>query len=327
VAFTSIATAGGWSTDTVTAAYDLLFRWQLKSMPLCRQFVDVRPEQVTHRGSSVKIQLNRYFANADVVAALTPLGEESDVTPTKLPQTDAVTLTPTEHGFANLRTLKLKNRGMVDIDPVIAKAVATHCGDTIDLKTQTAMRAGTQVRLANSAASQAAITKADVAKGKDIRFIVTKLRGQSVATRDGQFYEGLFHPDVVHDLRSESGSGAWRTPKEYVDPGQIYRGEFGEFEGVRFIQSPTLLWGDEADRDGADKDGAGAGTVLYNVYRSYILGAEALGEAVIVEPHIVLGPVVDRLGRFRPVGWYGDFDFSIFRDKALVRTETGTAAK
>jgi hypothetical protein len=64
-----------------------------------------------------------------------------------------------------------------------------------------------------------------------------------------------------------------------------------------------------------------------DVYKTYFLGHEALAEAVNVEPHIEVGPVIDRLNRFRPLGWYGDMDFSTFRtDSIIVANSTLTAA-
>lgn len=334
MAFTSIATAGGWSTNTVTAAYDLFFRWELKSMPLCRQFVDVRPEEVTHRGQSVDIQLNSYFTRNDVLAAATPLGEETDVTPTKLPPTQKVTLTPAEYGFANVRTLKLKNRGMVDIDPVIGKAVGTHAGETIDYLLQTQMRLASNVIFGTNDAGTTATADSQLLAGsvghkmraKDIRTAVAKMRGNAVAPRDGEYYVCVAHPDVVMDLRTETGEAAWRAPNVYgQSQDDIWRGEIGAFEGARFVQSPTLLWGDVsalgdgADRDGADRDGGGAGTTLSYVYRSFLLGREALAEAVITEPHTVLSPQTDLLRRNTGLGWYADLAFKIFRQQAIYQ--------
>lgn len=311
MAFTSIATTGGWSTNTVTAAYDLLFKWQLKAMPLCRQFVDIRPAQPTHRGQSVTLQRNVFYGAADVLAATTPLGEESDVTPTKLPQTETVTLTPAEYGFANVRTLKLANRGMVPIDPVIARAIAVHCGDTVDYLLQSKMRGGTQVQRAAGRASTATVTSTDVYSANMIRKAVTTLRANSAQPRDGVYFTGIVHPNAVHDLRTETGAGNWRDPNVYgQNQSALWAGEFGEYEGVRFIQSPTLF-------RASDNDGATAA----NVYRGYILGQEALAEAVITEPHTVLSPQTDLLKRNQGIGWYGDLDFGIYRDKAIVRLE------
>ena len=41
VVYTSIQTAGGWQTNTVKPAWDLLFYLALNEQPIWRQFVDV----------------------------------------------------------------------------------------------------------------------------------------------------------------------------------------------------------------------------------------------------------------------------------------------
>ena len=61
------------------------------------------------------------------------------------------------------------------------------------------------------------------------------------------------------------------------------------------------------------------------VYRTFIAGQQALAEAVAEEPHVVIGPVVDKLMRHRPIGWYGVLGFSRFREEALYRLETSSS--
>ena len=312
--YTSIATAGGWSTNTVKPAWDLLFRAALNPLPVCRQFVDVRPERPTHRGDSVTLQITANHSEATITAAKTPLGEESDVLATQHPATSTVQFTPTEYGFAEVRTLKLSKRSMVPVEPEIARAVADHCGKTVDELLQDQMILGTQVYRGGDRASTATIVAADVLTTKMIQLSVTKLRANGAAERDGQFFAGALHPNVSYDLRRESGNGGWRLPQEYGQTqGRLYRGEIGEWEGVRFIENARLR-----------KANDGSGSIP--VYRSFILGREALGEAVVTEPELRFGPVVDRLNRFMPVGWYGDLAFKIFRNEALVRLESATAA-
>lgn len=312
--YTSIQTAGGWQTNTVTAAYDLLFRRALNAQPTCRQFIDVMPERPTHTGSSVTLQKLAYFSQATITAAKTPLTEESDVTAVQVPATTPVTLTPTEYGFGTVRTLKLINRSMVPLDPWIAEAVADHCAKTVDELLQDQMVTGTQVYRPNSRATTATVTQTDVTQAQMVRLAVTKLRANQAQPRDGQFYVGLLHPNQVHDLRQETGSGGWRVPNEYgANQGQIWNGEFGLFEGVRFVQNARL----RVANDGATST---------NVYRGFIMGREALAQAVVVEPEIRIGEIIDTLKRFRPVGWYGDFAFKVFRDEALVRFESATSA-
>lgn len=315
VVYTSIKTTGGWSTNTVQPAWDLLFHLALNALPVCRQFVDVRPAQVTMPGSSITMQVKNNFSQAVIDAAKAALDEETDVDPVQLPATDTVTFTPVERGFANLRTLKLANRSMVPVDPEIARAVGDHCAKVTDEVLQDEMVTGTQVYYGGSATSTATVTAAMTLTTNLLQLAVTKLRANSAAPRDGINYAAVIHPNVSYDLRRETGQGGWLNPMEYgSDQGRLWRGEIGQYQGLRFLENP---------RTRNKNDGASGA----QVYRSFILGREALGEAVVVEPHIVLGPIVDRLGRFRPVGWYGDYDFQVFRDKALVRLETGSAAK
>ena len=315
VVYTSIKTAGGWSTNTVQPAWDLFFHLALNTLPVCRQFVDVRPRQVTMPGSSITLQVKNNFSESVINAAKAALDEETDVDTTQLPATDMVTFTPVERGFANLRTLKLANRSMVPVDPEIARAVGDHCAKVTDEVLQDKMVTGTQVYYGGAATSTNTVTAAMTMASNLIQLAVTKLRANSAEPRDGMFYAGIIHPNVSYDLRRETRHVDWLNPNEYASSqDRIWRGEIGLYQGVRFIENA---------RTRNKNDGASAA----QVYRSFFLGREALGEAVVVEPHIVLGPVVDRLGRFRPVGWYGDYDFQVFRDKALVRVETGSAAK
>ena len=316
MAFTSIATTPGWSDNAVQKAYDLIFNWELKASAVCEPLVDVTPKQQAHSGSSVTLQLNNYFGEADIETATTPLSEEVDVTPTKLPGTRKVELTPAEYGLATVRTLKLKNRGLVDVDPVIAAAVAEHCKDTIDRLVQKKMRTSGNVTYAGTATTVATTGNTSLAKATNIRKMVTKLRAASVAGRDGQFYVGVFHPDVIHDLREESGSGGWRVPNEYgQSQSKIFNGEFGEFEGVRFISTPTVQFA-------ADKT---AGASSQPVYRGFILGREALAKAVVTAPQTVVSPQVDSLRRNAGIGWYADLDYGIYRSEALRVLVSGSS--
>lgn len=311
--FTSIATAGGWQTNTVKPAWDLAFRTALNILPTCRQFVDVRPERPTHQGDSITLQLTQNHSEATVTAAKTPLNELVDPDAVQHPATSTVTLTPTEYGFLELTTAKLRNRSMVPLQPEVVRTVADNCYKVIDELLQDQMILGTQVYRGGDRASTVTVTTGDTLTTKMVQLAVTKLRGNGAETRDGEFYAGIVHPNVVFDIRRESGSGGWRVPNEYGNDRKLYRGEFGEWEGVRFIQNA---------RARKATDGASSGTV----YRSYILGREALAEAVVTEPSIEISPIVDRFRRFVPVGWYGDLAFKIFRDQALVRLETASAA-
>lgn len=61
---------------------------------------------------------------------------------------------------------------------------------------------------------------------------------------------------------------------------------------------------------------ADTGTVTVKKHKLVILGKQALAEAVSLEPKTVIGPVVDRLARFRTAGWKGILGWNIYRPEA-----------
>lgn len=66
-------------------------------------------------------------------------------------------------------------------------------------------------------------------------------------------------------------------------------------------------------------------TPVTRVFRTILAGKQALAEAVAQEPGVVIGPITDRLMRFRPIGWYGVLGWSRYREEALYRIESGSS--
>jgi len=66
-------------------------------------------------------------------------------------------------------------------------------------------------------------------------------------------------------------------------------------------------------------------TPVTKVFNTYFAGQQALAEAVAEEFHVVIGPVVDKLMRHRPLGWYGIAGWSVYRNEALYRVESSSS--
>lgn len=312
--FTSIATAPGLATELVQPTYDLAVRYALKAIPTARMFVDVRPQQPAMRGSSVSIEKVNYFSNAAIEAAKTPLSEEADVDSTKIPQPTKVTITPNEYGFAVTSTRKLRNRVFSPLDPIKVQLIATHQARVIDELVQDTLQGGTTV-YTDGNAGVGTVTNDHVLTAEVVRRQVAKLRAANVVPWFGDFYAAYTHPFVVLDLREETGAGGWRVPNEYgVSQSNIWAGEVGEFEGVRFVQSNLARVQEEAGADDA------------NVFSSYFIGRTALAEHVVEEPHVEFAPPMDKLNRFATLGWYGDLGWARYESKALYVVKTGSSA-
>jgi N4-gp56 family major capsid protein len=128
-------------------------------------------------------------------------------------------------------------------------------------------------------------------------------------------YWAAIHPEVSHDLRAETGAAAWRDPHNYSAAGNIWAGEIGAYEGAFYVESPRCY-------NAVD---AGTGDNTVRRFKTYYAGQQALAEAVADEFHMVAGPIVDKLARFRPLGWYGVAGWKIYRNEALIRAETSSS--
>jgi N4-gp56 family major capsid protein len=384
---TDTASLGGTagSAGLVQKAYDRLVEFALRTQPLIRSVADKRPANLTNPGSTVNFQIYKDLAR--VTGNLSETVDPDAVglsTPTNIP------VTLNEYGNAVLVTRALNLFSLADVDPAVANIIAYNMADSIDELAQSALDGGTNVIYGGTQTSQAAVTGSDIVTAANIRKAVAKLRANNAVARKGSMYWCGIHPEVSHDLRKETGAGAWRTPHEYQTNENIWAGEIGAFEGAYFVETPrlkvtgtgatigsavtitavtiagqvatvtasshgfsvgdiVLLAGTSGGSSslnvpvtitsvpttgsftfattvtGTISVSSGTATKKTKVYRTFIAGQQALAEAVAEEPHVVIGPVVDKLMRHRPMGWYGVLGFSRFREEALYRLETGSS--
>ena len=384
----------GLGSNLVTMAYDKLIEINLRSVPQFRAIADKKVGNPTHDGSSIRFQFHNDIADTTIAGAT--LDETTDPDAVALPATTTLDVAQTELGRVVLPTRKLSLLSLADVDPWIANAVSYNMAVTLDNGIAAVLDAGSNViREAGGALSTSAartsVASTDTFKGRDVRYAVTKLRAANVVTRGGM-YVSYIHPEVSHDLRTETGNNIWRTPHEYQNVGPLLAGELGAWEGVRFIETPRMT----TNMGGADQTAlatapavsgasgaftivvangafgglaevgdkisgtnvgssakitaisvgatnttltvsvANSGTVGTNtltvtpvtrVFNTYVLGQQALAEAVWKEPGIEFGNVVDKLNRFRPVGWHGIINWSIYRPEALYRIETASSVR
>lgn len=369
-------------TNLIQTAYDKFVEFELRSEPMFRKFADKRPVDVTNPGATVVFQLHNDLSR--VTSALT---ETADVDAVALNNTNKVQVTVNEYGNAVTTTERLALESLSAIDPAVADMLAYNLRDSLDalvynvlVNKATGRYAGTSAddeATVNGVDKTAEATSTLVAA--DIRKAVAKLRGANVQPKDGAFYVGMLHPDVSYDLRTEaatSGANVWREPHTYTEAGvgNIWSGEVGVYEGVKFIESSRVEQASSATRAvsnkaltdnvatlttsaahgfevgeqvtvaGVDSTFNGtytitaktsttfsyaksasnvtsaavspAGTASSKDHKVIIMGKQALIEAVTYEPKTVVGPVTDKLMRFRHVGWKGLLGWNIYRPEA-----------
>jgi N4-gp56 family major capsid protein len=314
--------------DFSKAAYDRLAYFALRPELYFDAAADVQPTAQSMPGASVTFTIVN-----DLSIASSALTEANDVAVVALSDSQ-VTLTLAEYGNAVLTTAKLRGTSFVDIDPVVANVVGYNAGVSIDTIARAALDSGTNVQYASGLGSttlqssittraglvqQGAVGTGNGISSLDIRVARARLRSQNVPTFGGM-YVGYIHPDLVADLQGETITGSniqgWRAPHVYAQPGEIWTGELGAFEGVRWIETPRA------------PVYSGAGASSANVYGTIILGRQSLAKAYSMidgngaYPHVVPGPITDRLRRYVPLGWYWLGAYGIFRQASVLRIES-----
>jgi N4-gp56 family major capsid protein len=389
------------SLDFSKAAYDRMAYFALRPELYFDQAADVQPTHQSMPGASVAFTIVN-----DLAISTTPLTESEDVATVALSDSQ-VTLTLAEYGNAVLTTAKLRGTSFLDVDPVVANVVGYNAGVSMDSIARAALDSGTNVMYASglgatslnsSVTSRSGVASTNTLSSLDIRTARARLRSQNVPTFGG-YYVGYIHPDIVADLQGESFSNGnnnlgWRAPHTYSQPAEIWTGELGAYEGVRWIETPrapvfqgagggaasagtytitgtssptysytgaapivgawvtantAVLSSNWAKQVASVNTGAGtftvsgtgtvttAGTVYVgdytgalNVYGTLIIGRQALAKThSYVDgngafPHVVPGPITDRLRRFVPMGWYWMGAYGIFRQAAVLRIESAS---
>lgn len=287
-------------TTRVATALDLEVAKYLREEPIFRPFTDSRPERQSYPGKVVQKTVR-----GELALATTALNETLDVDSVGPPADRQFTITMNEYGNVLQQTNLLRE---VDWSQAVASEIGMELGvnatrsidkvyqTVLDGASNVAYMAAGGVQLANpTAASTTKVTSQGISTMK------TLLRRRNAEPRFGNISACVIHPDVLHDLYSESGTNTWRQPHEQVDTSNLYNRVAGDYMGVRFIENSncTIV----------------AGTL--DVYTTYFIDKEALIEVVGQDISVKVAPPIDALDRFFRTGWYALLGVSRFRENAI----------
>lgn len=122
------------------------------------------------------------------------------------------------------------------------KLLGSQAGRTLDTVTREVLVGGTNVQYADGRVSARHLlvggNKEDPSANhylnvEAIRKAVRFLKKQNAEKINGS-YIAIIHPDCAYDLMSDEN---WRYPHQYASPEEIFDGEIGKLEGVRFIET------------------------------------------------------------------------------------------
>jgi len=310
------AGASGASWDLLTeTAYNREADFALRDNPIWAQTVDTKAKKQAMPGDVVTFTIHKDLS----ALATTPLTETVDPDSVAPQAPTRVNVTLNEYGNATQWTLRLSETAFTQPEQELAVIVGRNMIDTWDSLIQAVADTSTNVQalqngvLTSTGAVPANVKSTDTMNRTLAGSVVSKLRGAKVMEQDGSNYLAICHPDVLFDLMAENSATAWTAPHTYGgDTAAIYNGEVGTFQGARFLRSNRVT---------TATDGFGSG----KVYRSYFFGKQAIAEGVAVDPHIVIGPQVDKLRRLNPIGWYGLAGWSLYRPEALRKVYSASS--
>ena len=212
------------------------------------------------------------------------------------------------------------------IDNVVVEATdlcGRQGGQTLDTVVRNILNTGTNVFYAPKLAADGSETEVESRSDLDVTCrltcdlvdqVVAFLKAQNAPTIDG-FYVGIIHPYAAYDLRKDE---RWRKPHEYCDPEKLYRGEIGEYGGVRFVDtSEAKIFTGEGCPEGL------------GVFSTLIIGEDAYGVSdieggnmeVIVKQKGSAG-TADPLNQRSSVGWKAMQTAEILVENYMARIES-----
>lgn len=293
----------------ITNAYDKAVEFKRWELPLFKQFFNKKVVSPTNESNTFVFTIHKNFS-----ASTTPLSEDTSPSAIAVNAPDRVSVTVNEYGAYLVDTIKLEKTAFTQPDSEIVTLLARQQGDTLDKLAVGILDAGTNVKRAGARTATNLVTSTDVFTSGLVRNARTTMdRGLNLPLGGGNEFMTICHPDVLFDLKSESGTNVWSSPHIYQDTANIYSGEVGSFMGMRFVQSTRATI----------QTGAGASSA--NVYNSYVIADQAVAEVELIPPTTVLGPQVDPLRRFNTIGWKTMWGASLFRTEALLRLESASS--
>lgn len=159
--------------------------------------------------------------------------------------------------------------------------------------------------------SAAALVAGDGFTTQTVKDVVEALSTNNAPKIDGQYYICVAHPHQLRQLRDDP---AWINAHSYVGVGNVYRGEEGMYEGVRFISTTQM------PHNSAEQSLAKYG-INIPTWEAVIFGENsfAWAEALPVE---MRDNGIEDYGRMHGIAWYAIWGFGLIEEQNIFSVLT-----
>jgi N4-gp56 family major capsid protein len=187
---------------------------------------------------------------------------------------------------------------------------------------------GTNTVFANGRATRITLLAGDILDTKAVKDAAETLMTNNSPKWAGDHYICFIHPHQGRGLRDDSD---WVMASLYSGATQIYTGELGRYEDVRFIESTVMPNGANSSVDSVTGDFVDMGYVaalksgtsgnLTTVYQAVMFGEYAFGHATALPVELRDNGVED-YGREHGLAWYAIWGQGLLDNSNLVVIET-----
>ncbi len=278
---------------------DLLF----EAMPVMRydQFAIVRTDLSVQPGGTISFSK---YGNIDRGGSI---AEATDVV-LKSMSKSVITITVTEYMNAIGITAKFLTLSFMDEMFNASILLGRDYAEVTDAMLRDAVFGGTQTQFVDDKTDQAQLSSSDTFELETIDSVIETLatgNALKLADANGEYYIGFFHPHQLRPIKKEM-----QSIRQYAYPELIFKGEVGEYNGVRFIETSNVPNGAAATThvayvatlvEGYD---AGSGANQADLYKGVIFGERAYGWAVALPVELREDPGFSTFGRKKGLAWY-----------------------
>jgi N4-gp56 family major capsid protein len=294
MALTGTATAGA-VTGLPQAILNVYSREiQHRALPAMRfeQFAVIKDELTRQPGLTI------YFTIYENLALGGPLTEGVNMT-TQAMTASQVFVTVTEYGNAIAISELLLQSSYDDVLTEAAYQLGRDYARVTDLLLRNAVMASANTIGAGGAWPLSNISQP--LRMDDLRAGVERLYTLNVPKFNGDFFACFVHPHQVSSLKRDP---EWVSASSYGATEQLFRGELGRFDDVRFVGTGHMNNGAVLATDPAyDATLVAAGAGGINLYKAVLMGDNSYAWAVGL-PVEMRDNGVEDFGRKHSLGWY-----------------------
>ena len=178
---------------------------------------------------------------------------------------------------------------------------------------------------AESKTNQTLISSTDYLNTDHVRWAVEQMEVKNAPKFEGDAFIGAIHPHCARYLKKDPD---WTNAKLYGRVEDIYIGEIGRFDDVRFFTTTLMPQGADASIEDygngtqitpsydATLANTGVGSAV-NLYKSAIFGENAYAYAVSL-PVELRDDGVTNFGRFHKLAWYSIMGAGLIEEESIT---------